>query len=49
VVVKSDDVALVEKPDWSKVESFVAPDEMGLILPPLGLRGITLYFCCVRH
>ena len=39
-----DDVALVEKPEWSKVESFVAPDEMGLILPPLGLRGITWFF-----
>ena len=44
LAMAADDVALVEKPDWSKVESFVAPDEMGLILPPLGLRGITLFF-----
>ncbi len=39
-----EDVALVEKPEWSKIESFVTRDEMGLILPPLGFRGVTLFF-----
>ena len=35
---------VVEKPSWSRIESYVTPDEMGFILPPTGFRGITLFF-----
>jgi len=42
--MKNEVIELVEKPEWSQIELFVAPDEMGLILPPLGFRGITLFF-----
>jgi len=42
--LESEDLALVEKPESSRVESYVTPDEMGFILPPLGFRGITLFF-----
>lgn len=40
----AEDVALVEKPSTSRVESFVSRDEIGFILPPLGFRGTTLFF-----
>lgn len=35
---------LIDKPSWSRIESYVTPDELGFILPPLGLRGVTLFF-----
>ncbi len=44
LAMADEDVALVDKPTWSKIESYVAADEMGLILPPLGLRGLTWFF-----
>lgn len=40
----AEDIALVEKPSWSRIESFVDTDDMGVIFPPLGFRGITLFF-----